>query len=287
MPDLIRHPVRSWIMNIKLRFMEINLRFMEIKLRFPAFAGMTIKGQKQLCTKSSKIIRVEKVNRRMDKEQLLEKLAAAVVDGAEDEAISLARAAVADKFDPLEAIDQGLSKGMEIIGVRFECGDAYLPELLRAAAAFNAAMTVLKPEIEAQKKQIVKLGKVLIGTVKGDVHSIGKDIVASVLDTGGFEVIDIGVDNPSVKIIQEAERVQADVIALSSMMTTTMPAQREVIDKLKEKGVREKYFVIIGGGPVNQEWADRIGADGYGKSAIDAVTLVKGLMARKKEGRIV
>lgn len=218
----------------------------------------------------------------MDKNQILEKLAAVVIDGTEDEAMALAQAVVANKIDPMEAIEQGLSKGMEIIGGRFECGEAYLPELLMAAASFNAAMAVLKPEIEAQKKQVVKLGKVLIGTVKGDVHSIGKDIVASVLDTSGFEVVDIGVDNPSLNIIQEAEKVQADVIALSSVMTTTMPAQKEVIDTLKEMGIRQKYFVIIGGGPVNQEWADRIGADGYGKSAIDAVALVKGLMAKKK-----
>ena len=151
-----------------------------------------------------------------------------------------------------------------------------------AAANFNAAMAVLKPVIEAQKKQVEKFGKVLIGTVKGDVHSIGKDIVASVLDTSGFEVVDMGVDNPSLNIIQEAEKIQADVIALSSVMTTTMPAQKEVIDTLKEMGIRQKYIVIIGGGPVNQEWADRIGADGYGKSAIDAVALAKGLMAKKK-----
>ena len=218
----------------------------------------------------------------MDKNQILEKLAAVVMDGTEDEAKVLAQAVVANKIDPLEAIEQGLSKGMEIIGGRFECGEAYLPELLMAAASFNAAMAVLKPEIEAQKKQLVKLGKVLIGTVKGDVHSIGKDIVASVLDTSGFEVVDMGVDNPSLNIIQQAEKIQADVIALSSVMTTTMPAQKEVIDTLKEMGIRQKYFVIIGGGPVNQEWADRIGADGYGKSAINAVALVKGLMAGKE-----
>ena len=218
----------------------------------------------------------------MDKNQLLEKLAAVVIDGTEDEAKALAQAVVANKIDPLEAIEQGLSKGMEIIGGRFECGEAYLPELLMAAASFNAAMAVLKPEIEAQKKQMIKMGKVLIGTVKGDVHSIGKDIVASVLDTSGFDVVDMGVDNPSLNIIQEAEKIQADVIALSSMMTTTMPAQREVIETLKDMGIRQKYFVIVGGGPVNQEWADRIGADGYGKSAIDAVALVKGLMAKKR-----
>jgi trimethylamine corrinoid protein len=223
----------------------------------------------------------------MDKNQILEKLAAVVVDGTEDEAKALAQAVVANRIDPLEAIEQGLSKGMSIIGDKFECGEAYLPELLIAAAGFNAAMAVLKPEIEAQKKQMIRMGTVLIGTVKGDVHSIGKDIVASVMGTGGFEVVDMGVDNPSLDIIQQAEKIQADVIALSSLMTTTMPAQKEVIDILKEMGIRQKYFVIVGGGPVNPEWADRIGADGYGKSAIDTVALVKGLMDQKRNNQEV
>ena len=218
----------------------------------------------------------------MEKSEILEKLAAVVIDGTEEEAKALAQAAVAANIDPLEAIEQGLTKGMTIIGARFESGDAYLPELLMAAASFNAAMAVLKPVIDAQKKKVEKFGKVLIGTVKGDVHSIGKDIVASVLDTSGFDVVDMGVDNPSLNIIQEAEKIQADVIALSSVMTTTMPAQKEVIDTLKEMGIRQKYIVIIGGGPVNQEWADRIGADGYGRSAIEAVALAKDLIARKK-----
>ena len=218
----------------------------------------------------------------MDKSRILEELAAVVIDGTEAEAKELAQAAVAGNIDPLEAIEQGLSKGMTVIGSKFECGDAYLPELLMAAASFNAAMAVLKPVIDAQKKKMEKVGKILIGTVKGDVHSIGKDIVASVLDTGGFDVVDMGVDNPSLNIIQEAEKIQADVIALSSVMTTTMPAQKEVVETLKEMGIRQKYIVIIGGGPVNQEWADRIGADGYGKSAVDAVALVKGLMAKKR-----
>ncbi len=218
----------------------------------------------------------------MDKEQILEKLAAAVVDGEEEEAKILARAAVNSQVEPLEAIEKGLSKGMEIVGGQFDSGEVYLPELLMAAASFNAAMAILTPEIEAQKKQVAKMGKVLIGTVKGDVHSIGKDIVTSVLDTSGFEVMDMGVDNSSLEIIQEAEKIHADVIALSSLMTTTMPGQKEVIDMLKEMGLREKYFVIIGGGPVNQTWADRIGADGYGRSAIDSAALVKELIAGKK-----
>lgn len=218
----------------------------------------------------------------MEKAELMEKLTGVVLDGSEEEAKALARQVIADGVDPLEAIEQGLSRGMTIIGERFESGEAYLPELLMAANNFNAAMDVLKPEIEAQKKQVAKMGKILIGTVKGDVHTIGKDIVASVLDTGGFEVVDMGVDNPSLRIVQEAEKAKADVIALSSMMTTTMTAQKEVIELLKERNIRDKYIVIVGGGPVTQEWADKIGADGYGKSAIAAVDLVKGLLDRRK-----
>jgi corrinoid protein of di/trimethylamine methyltransferase len=218
----------------------------------------------------------------MDASQIFEKLSAVIVDGTEDEAQALAKEVVANNINPLDAIEKGLSKGMAIIGAKFECGDAYLPELLMAAANFSAAMAVLKPVIDAGKQKVVKLGKVLIATVKGDVHSIGKDIVATVLDTSGFDVVDMGVDKPSLNIVQEAEKLQVDVIALSSVMTTTMPAQREVIDTLKEMGIRQKYFVIVGGGPVNQEWADRIGADGYGKSAIDAVALAKNLLAKKK-----
>ena len=218
----------------------------------------------------------------MDASQILEKLSAVIIDGTEDEAQALAQEVVANHIDPLDAIENGLSKGMAIIGAKFECGDAYLPELLMAAANFNAAMAVLKPVIDAGKQKVVRLGKVLIATVKGDVHAIGKDIVATVLDTSGFDVVDMGVDNPSLNIVQEAEKLKVDVIALSSVMTTTMPSQKEVIDTLKEMGIRQKYFVIIGGGPVNQAWADRIGADGYGKSAIDAVALTKSLMAKKK-----
>jgi corrinoid protein of di/trimethylamine methyltransferase len=218
----------------------------------------------------------------MDANQILEKLSAVIIDGTEDEAQALAQEVVANHIDPLEAIEKGLSKGMGIIGARFESGEAYLPELLMAAANFNAAMAVLKPVIDAGKQTVAKLGKVLIATVKGDVHTIGKDIVATVLDTSGFDVVDMGVDNPSLNIVQEAEKLKVDVIALSSVMTTTMPAQKEVIDTLTEMGIRQKYFIIIGGGPVNQEWADRIGADGYGRSAVDAVALAKSLMARKK-----
>lgn len=217
----------------------------------------------------------------MDKTQILENLAHAAIEGDEDLARESAEQALSNQIDSLEAVEQGLSKGMAVVGARFESGEAFLPELLMAAGAFDAAMEILQPEIEAQKKEITKLGTVLIGTVKGDVHSIGKNVVATVLGTSGFDVVDIGVDNATLDIIQEAKKAKADVIALSSLMTTTMPAQREVIEVLEEMSLRDKFLVMVGGGPVNQEWADEIGADGYGKSAVQAAEVARRLLGRE------
>ena len=217
----------------------------------------------------------------MKKGQILNNLATAIIEGDQDLASENAQQALDTRMDPLEAVDEGLSKGMDVVGGRFESGEAYLPDLLMATEAFNVAMEILRPEIEAQKKQVAKKGTVLVGTVKGDMHNIGKNIVATVLETSGFEVVDIGVDNPSLKLIEEAQKARADVIALSSLMTTTMPAQREVIEILNEMNLRDRFRVIVGGGPVTQAWADEIGADGYGASAIQAVGLIKTLLNSK------
>ena len=217
----------------------------------------------------------------MEQERILENLAAAVVDGDQDMARESAEEALASQMDPLEAVDQGLSQGMAVIGERFEVGEVFLPELLMAADAFGAAMEFLNPEIEAQKKQIVRLGTIVIGTVKGDVHNVGKNIVATVLKINGFDVVDIGVDNPTLDIIEKARKAQADIIALSSLMTTTMPAQKEVILVLEEMNLRKEFLVMVGGGPASQEWADEIGADGYGKTAAHAVKVAMQLMSRK------
>ena len=218
----------------------------------------------------------------MDQKEILENLSMAIIEGDEDKAKEYAKEVLISKMDPLKAVEQGLSKGMIILGERFEKGEVFLPDLLIAADAFNIAIGVLKPAMEAQKKQVAKLGTVLIGTVNGDVHGIGKNIVAIVLEAYGFEVVDIGVDNPSLKFIEAAEKVKADVIGLSSLMTTTMPAQKEVIDILKEMNLRKKYLVIIGGGPVTKEWADKIGADGYAESAFQAVDMIKELLSQRR-----
>lgn len=216
----------------------------------------------------------------MDKKQLMENIVRSIIDGDQVKAQENAREALNINIDPLEVVESGFSRGMAIVGESFERGESYLPELLMAAATFNAAMEILEPEIEAKNKKIAKAGTVLLGTVKGDVHDLGKNIVAMVLETNGFSVVDIGVDVPSLNFIEEAKNVKADVIALSSLMTTTMPAQREIIEILKEKNLRDEYFVIVGGGPVSEEWAERIGADGFGKTAVDAVELIKKLLKR-------
>ncbi|MCK5315298.1 MAG: B12-binding domain-containing protein, partial [Anaerolineales bacterium] len=137
----------------------------------------------------------------METEQILENLATAVIDGDDEMASENAKAALANNMDPLEAVEQGLSKGMDVIGSRFETGEVFLPELLMAASAFKAAMEILKPELEAQKKATVKQGTVLLGTVKGDLHNIGKNIVATVLETNGFDVVDIGINNSPLTFI--------------------------------------------------------------------------------------
>jgi corrinoid protein of di/trimethylamine methyltransferase len=217
----------------------------------------------------------------MSKKQFMENIVKLIIDGDQDKIRESARDALKANIDPLEIVELGLSQGMAIVGESFEQGESYLPELLMAAATFNAAMEILMPEIEAQNKEIPKAGTVLIGTVKGDVHNLGKNIVSMVLETNGFSVVDIGVDVSSLNFIEEARKVKADVIALSSLMTTTMPAQKEIIEILEEKNLRNEYFVIVGGGPVSRQWADEIGADGFGKTAVDAVDLIKRLLSQR------
>ena len=172
----------------------------------------------------------------MDKKDLFELMEKAILEGDNEQACQGAREAVQQGIDPLEVVDMGLSKGMTAVGDQFEQGDAFLPELLMAADTFNAAMEILRPEIEAQSKKLTQRGKVVIATIKGDVHDIGKNIVATILDTRGIKVVDLGIDVPSLEIIAAAEKEKADIIALSCLMTTTMNYQREVIAALKEIG---------------------------------------------------
>ena len=214
----------------------------------------------------------------MQRNEILENLKNAVIEGDDAKAIESAQQALEANIDPLEAMQLGLTKGTDVIGDRFERGEAYLPELIMAGETFKAAMEILDPEIKRQQRDVAPIGTVVITTVKGDLHSIGKNIVATVLETNGFNVVNIGVDQGALQIIEQAEKANADAIGLSALMSTTMPGQKEVIDALVELNLRDKYRVVVGGGPVTKEWADEIGADGYGKDAVAAVGLLTELL---------
>lgn len=214
----------------------------------------------------------------MGKEELLGKLTKTIIDCDEKAATDVAREIIAAGIDPTEAILQGAAKGLDIIGERFQRLEAYLPELVKGGDAMKACMAVLTPHISQENKGNLMQGKVVIGTVSGDIHDIGKNMVSSMLTAAGFEVDDLGIDVPDKQFIEKAEEVGAKVIAMSALLTMTAYRQEEVIKRLKDTGLREKYYVIVGGGPISAEWAGKIGADGYGATAIDAVKLVRRLL---------
>jgi len=221
----------------------------------------------------------------MKKEEIFKALFDAVVEINEQKGKEAARLLIKENYDPLEGIENGLSKGMKVIGEKFNKLEVYLPELMMAARVFNSAMAILKPHISAGslgKSKSAKKGTVVIGTVKGDIHQIGKDIVAMLLEIGGFDIHNLGEDVSTSTFIEEAGRVEADIIALSSLLTTTMVSQKDLIDTLKEIGQREKYLVMIGGAPTSQKWADEIGADIYGEDAERAVSLALEFMSKKQ-----
>ncbi len=214
----------------------------------------------------------------MGKEELLDKLAKTIIDGDTKATTEVAQEVLAAGIDPLEAISQGGVKGLDILGERFQRLEAYLPELVKAGDAMKACTAVLSPHISKEKIGGFMLGKVVIGTVAGDVHDIGKTIVASMLIATGFEVHDLGIDISAKRFVEKAEEVEAKVIAMSALLTMTAYSQEDVIKLLKDMGLREKYYVVVGGSPISAEWASKIGADGYGRTAVDAARVLKRLV---------
>ena len=217
---------------------------------------------------------------RLSEAKILAELCEAVVSGDVNAVTGAAKEVIRKRVDPVRAIEGGLSKGARIIGDKFERLEIFLPELLVAAEAIKAGLEILLAEIPKDKS--LRKGTVVCGTVRGDVHEIGKRIVAALLQANGFDVYDLGADVPSSKFIEEAGRVNADVIGLSALMSSTLAAQKDVIDYLKAVGERRKYIVMVGGGPTTQEWADQIGADGYAKTAPEAVKLAIKLVKSKR-----
>ncbi len=181
--------------------------------------------------------------------------------------------ALKEGIKPSDIIEKGMSPGMKEVGDRFARYEIYLPEMMMAAEAWESAMKILEPKLLESGEERKKVGKVVIGTVKGDIHSIGKNIVGAMLKMNGFEVFDLGVDVAASAFVTKAEEVGADIIAASALMSTTIPQQKNIIEHLEARGARGNYRFLVGGGSTTQEWADSIGADGYGRTAGDAVTL--------------
>jgi corrinoid protein of di/trimethylamine methyltransferase len=205
-------------------------------------------------------------------------MAQSVIDGEVDDAGRLAQQAVETGIDPLDAINNGFVKGLDYVGEGYGKGEMFLPDLVLAAEAMKAAVAVLEPELEKRGSERKVLGKVVVGTVEGDIHDIGKTLVATMLSASGFKVYDLGVDVPVAALAEKARAVDADLVGVSSLLTTTMLKQRDVIEALDDIGLRPGVKVVVGGAPVTQSWADEIGADGYSEDAIGAVNLVKQLL---------
>jgi len=213
----------------------------------------------------------------MSNEEFLGMVKKAIVTGNKDEAEQLAQQAISEKMDLNEVIEQGYILGIQEVGRLWEEGEYFLPELITSAECMKAAMEIMKPELEKAHITTRSAGKIVIGTVEGDIHDIGKNLVSSILSANGFDVVDLGADVKLDQFIEKADEVNADLICLSALLTTTMTGQKKLIERLKEKGLYGRFKVMVGGAPVNQKWADDIGADGYSENALTAVGAAKKL----------
>jgi 5-methyltetrahydrofolate--homocysteine methyltransferase len=205
----------------------------------------------------------------------LKTLAEAVIKGDQATAVSTTKAALSEGMAPKSILDEGLIAGMDVVGDRFKKNEVYIPEVLIAARAMKMAMEVLEPELA--KAGVQPIGKLVIGTVQGDLHDIGKNLVAMMLKGAGFDVIDLGVDVKPEKFVEQVKTSKAQLIGMSALLTTTMPGMEKTIKALKDAGVPVK--VMIGGAPVTQDYASKIGADGYAPDAASAVDIAKSLVA--------
>jgi corrinoid protein of di/trimethylamine methyltransferase len=211
----------------------------------------------------------------MDQHELLDHLKKAMVALDQKGVVSKTEMGLEEGVSPLEIIQNGLMPGLNEIGELFENDEIFLPELMKSAKVFQGAMDLLRPKIQEQGGGVEKKGTIVIGTVKGDMHYIGKDIVKLLMETAGFEVHDLGVDVDPFAFIVKADEVNADIIALSALLTTTLVGQKDIIEALEGQGKRNKFKVIVGGGAVTQAWSDEIGADGYAENAYGGIRLAK------------
>ncbi|MCR4435698.1 MAG: corrinoid protein [Clostridiales bacterium] len=213
------------------------------------------------------------------KEELYKKLSDAVVQMEEEETVRVAEEVVAEGHDAYEAIDRGLADGMDRAGKLFEEEEYFIPELLMCSDAMYAGLDVLKPHIRREEQG--EKHRVVLGVVEGDTHDIGKNLVKIMLEASGFEVVDLGRDVPPGDFVEKAKAVRAHIIALSTLMTTTMGEMAQVIGLLEREGIRGQFKVMVGGGPISQSFADKIGADGYSVNAAEAVRLARRLVGSR------
>ncbi len=211
-------------------------------------------------------------------EDLLAAMRQSIADGDQDAAAATAQQAVDAGMDPVVAIDEGYVPGLSYVGSCFSSGEMYLPDMMLAARAMKAAMAVLEPVLAANAQTRTVKGRVVIGTVKGDIHEIGKNLVGTMLSASGFEVHDLGVDVAPERFVEAAQEHGADIVGVSALLTTTMTGQRTVVESLAAAGMRPGVKVIVGGAPVTKAWAAEIGADGYSEDAVGAVNLATQLM---------
>jgi len=213
-------------------------------------------------------------------EKFLKECSEAVLKGDKSLAMQLASSALDTKRNALEVIENGFSQGIREAGERWENGEYFLPELAFSAEAMKAAMEVLQPALLAGDEKNRSKGKVIIGTIQGDIHDIGKTLVATMLAANGFSVVDLGADVAYAKFVEEAAKNEAGLVCMSALLTTTMAGQGRVIEQLKEKGLRDKVKVLVGGAPTNLSWAEEIGADGYAENAVAAVQMASSLLSQ-------
>ncbi len=215
----------------------------------------------------------------LDDEELVLQMHDDLYDGMADEIAEAVHILLKRGWTPYDILTKALVEGMRIVGIDFRDGILFVPEVLLAAGAMKKGMHILKPLlVETGAPQ---LGKMVIGTVKGDIHDIGKNLVAMMMEGAGFEIIDLGINNPAEDYIDALKREKADILGMSALLTTTMPYMKTVIDSLKEQGIRDDYIVLVGGAPLNEEFGKAIGSDAYCRDAAVAVETAKAFMARK------
>jgi 5-methyltetrahydrofolate--homocysteine methyltransferase len=219
--------------------------------------------------------RIQEVNFMSDR---IEQIKQAVIDGKHKDIVAQVQAAIEEQLDPEKIINEGLISAMDVVGKRFGEGQIYVPEMLVAAVTMKNGLAVIKPLLTGAASETK--GTILMGTVKGDLHDIGKNLVVMMLEGAGFTVVDLGIDLSVEKVVDKVVELKPNVLGLSALLTTTMPEMRKTIGMLEEKGLRNSVKVMVGGAPVDAKFAEKIGADGYGKDAADAVQLAKKLIEK-------